>query len=123
MTLSSGHGAFGLLIVVTPRFSTPYAHQPHRSHQPFDGALGHLEPLSAHLVPDLARAIEAETVLMDTLDVLFEVVIATGTGRTLAGIGKTGGMLMPGGRGDLQFAADRLDPQFPVMPVPRDGRR
>lgn len=38
-----------------------------------------------------------------------EFVIAAGTGRAPAGIGEADSVLAPGGRGDLQFAADRLD--------------
>ncbi|MDB5687217.1 MAG: hypothetical protein JWR77_1806, partial [Rhizorhabdus sp.] len=52
---------------------------------------------------------------MDSPDLLPQFVVAPGTGRTLARIGLAGGMFMPGGRGDRQFAADRLDTQFLSM--------
>ena len=92
--------------------SAPYASQSHRPHQPFHGALGDLDSFPAHLVPDLARAVEAEALLVDPLDMFLELVVTASTGRTPAGIGKAGSVFMPGGRGDLQFAADRLDPQI-----------
>jgi hypothetical protein len=37
--------------------------------------------------------------------------------RSLTGIGKAGGMLVIGGRGDRQFTADRLDTQALAMGV------
>jgi hypothetical protein len=45
-------------------------------------------------MPDLARPIEAEAALVDTLDLLPEFVVASGTGRKSAGIGKAGSMLV-----------------------------
>jgi hypothetical protein len=49
---------------------------------------------------------------VNTLDGLAQLVVAAGTGRTPAGIGKPGSMLVTGGRGDRQLSADRLDTQF-----------
>jgi len=115
LTLSSGHGVLGLLTVVIVVFCAPYACQPHRLHQPLHGALGHLDPFAAQLVPDLARAIEAEAGSMNTPDVVSDYVVTSGPGRTLARVGEARGMFVPGGRGDPQFAADRLDTQFLVM--------
>jgi len=63
-------------------------------------------------VPDLAGAIETKAVLVDALDRLAHLVVAPGTSRTPAGIGKAGSVFVVGRRGDRQFAADRLDPQF-----------
>jgi hypothetical protein len=54
---------------------------------------------------------------MDPLDLFLDLVIAPGTRRSPAGIRETHGMFVPGGRGDRQFAADRLDTQFPPMGV------
>jgi hypothetical protein len=39
------------------------------------GALGHFDALAAHLAPDLARAIKAGTVIMDTFDLFLDVVV------------------------------------------------
>ena len=53
---------------------------------------------------------------MDALDRLAYLVVAPGTGRTPAGIGKADSVFMVGRSGDRQFAADRLDTQFfPVI--------
>ena len=76
------------------RFPTPYARQPHRAHQPLDGALCHFDALAAHLVPDFARAIEAGTVIMDTFDLIPDLVVAPRTDRPLGGVGKTGCVFM-----------------------------
>ena len=68
-------------------------------------------------MPDLACAVEAKAGFMDTHDLLPDLVIAPGTRRTQLRIGKASRVFVPGGRGDRQFAADRLDTQFPVMSV------
>ncbi len=60
-------------------------------------------------MPDLARAVEAKAGIVNTLDGLAQFVVAAGTGRPPAGIGKPGGMFMIGGRGDRQVPADRLN--------------
>jgi hypothetical protein len=58
-------------------------------------------------MPDLARPIEAEAALVDTLDLLPEFVVASGTGRKSAGIGKASSMLVVRGRGDRQLSYAR----------------
>jgi hypothetical protein len=97
-------------------FSAPYAHRPHGAHQPLHRALGHFDVLAAHLVPDLARAIEARTAIMDTYDLWTHCVVTTRTGRPLAWIDKARCVFVIRGRGDRQFAADRLDTQFLAVP-------
>ena len=52
-----------------------------------------------------------------TSDRLPDLIIAPGTGRAFTGISKARSMFVPGRWGDRQFAADRLDTQFPVMGV------
>ena len=115
MTLSSGHGAFGLLTVVT--VVLPRACQAHGAHQPLHGALGDCHPFAAQLMPDLARAVETEAGIVNTLDGLAQLVIAAGTSRSPVVIGKPGSMLVIGGRGDRQFPADRLDTQILAVRV------
>ena len=61
--------------------------------------------------------VEAKACLMDTHDLLPDLVIAPGTRRTQLRIGKARRVIVPGGRGDRQFVADRLDTHFPVMSV------
>ena len=95
-------------------FTTPYACQPHR---PLHRALGHSDPFASQLVLDLPGAVEANAGFMDTPDLLPHLVIAPGTSRAQLRIDKTGRMFVPGGRGNWQFAAHRLDTQFPVMSV------
>jgi hypothetical protein len=46
--------------------------------------------------------------LVDTPYGLVQLVVAAGTSWTPVGIGKPGSMIVIGGRGDRQFAADRL---------------
>jgi hypothetical protein len=94
------------------RLSPPHASQSHGAHQPLHGALGHIDPFAAHLVPDLAGAIETKAVLVDALDRLAHLVIAPSTSRASAGIGTAGSVFVVGRPGDRQFAADRLDTQF-----------
>jgi hypothetical protein len=105
-----------MVIVV---FCAPYACQPHRPHQPLHGALGHLDPFAApsrrSWCQNLRVFIEAEAGSMNTPDVVSDYVVTSGPGRTLARVGEARGMFVPGGRGDRQFAADRLDTQFLVM--------
>ena len=54
---------------------------------------------------------------MDSPDILLDLVIAPGTRRALVWVNKAHRVLVVGGRGDLQFAADRLDTQFLAMIV------
>lgn len=60
---------------------------------------------------------ETEAGIVGTLDGLARLVVAAGTGRTPARIGKPGSMLVTGGRGDRQFAADRLDTRLLAVRV------
>ena len=53
---------------------------------------------------------------MDTFYLLLDLVVAPRTGTPLAGVGKAGSVLVVRGRGDRQFAADRLDTQFLTVP-------
>lgn len=45
--------------------SAPY---PKLSHQPFQGAAGHVEVLPVHLVPELAHPVDLEVPIPDTLN-------------------------------------------------------
>jgi len=92
------------------------AGQPHCVHQSFDRALGDFNAFAPQLVPDLARAVEADAGLVNAPDLIAHVAIPARTGGTLGRIGKTGCMFVIGGRGDCQFAADRLDTQVLAMP-------
>jgi hypothetical protein len=107
----------GLLIVVTVRLASAHARKPHGAHQPLHRASGNLDTITPHLVPDFAGTIEAKAVLVDAFDDLLDLVVAPSTRRTSAGIGKASGMFVIGGRGDRQFAADRLDTQFLAMRI------
>lgn len=98
--------------------STPYPCQAHNAHQALDRAFGHFDPLAAHLVPDLARAIETKAGIMDPLDLLPDLVIALRTCWTPAGIGTTHGVFVVRRRGDCQLTANRAR-----YPVPRGACR
>src|SRR3546814_8605899 len=71
--------SFGIADGRHASLSAPYPCQAHGAHQPLDRAFGYCRSLSAHLVPDLARAIEAGAVVVDTLDLLLDLVIAPGS--------------------------------------------
>ena len=70
-------------------------------------------------MPDLAGAIETEAGIMGPPDLLLDLVVTPGSGRTPVGIGKAPSVFVVGRWGDRQFAADRLDTQFPAMGVER----
>lgn len=81
LSLSSGHGAFGLPTVVTvflPR-RTPASPMWRINRSTV------LDAVASHLLPDLARAVEAEAVGMDALDLLPDLVIAPGACRAPSG--------------------------------------
>jgi hypothetical protein len=44
----------------TDRLAPHHAGKTHAPHQPFDRAASHVEPLTHHLSPDLARTIDLE---------------------------------------------------------------
>lgn len=134
LTMSSGHGALGIADRGDGLLAPPHTCPAHGAHQPFHRALGDHYAFAPQLVPDLARAVETKAGVMDTLDLCSHLVVALGTSRSPAGIGKTGNMLVVGGRGDrlgfgafprkarrLRFTADRLDTQVLAMGV--DERR
>src|SRR3546814_17509688 len=82
--------------------SAPYPCQAHGAHQPLDRAFGYCRSLSAHLVPDLARAIEAGAVVVDTLDLLLDLVIAPGSRLPFGRVSKPVRMFVGGGSGAFQ---------------------
>ena len=86
------------------------------THENPDTSLGDFNAFAPQLAPDLARAVEAEAGLVNAPDLIAHVAIPARTGGTLGRIGKTGCMFVIGGRGDCQFAADRLDTQVLAMP-------
>lgn len=50
-------------------------------HQPCNGASGHIEALSPHLMPDLSNTIDAEVFLKDTLNLGLQFLVTLGAIR------------------------------------------
>lgn len=80
-------------------------------HQPFDGAAGHLDALTAALKPYLARSVDRVVLAVHTGDLNFELLIAD---LALGRLAAPGAGVVVGGRRDLatmrgQHTADRLD--------------
>src|SRR4051794_25448223 len=92
------------------RFATDHALQAKVCHQPLDGAAGDHKAFSLQLPPDLPRAIDAEVLCEDPLNLDLQFGVPPRTDRTLAGVDPFDDMRMVGRRGDRQHLADRLDP-------------
>jgi hypothetical protein len=97
------------------RLSANDAFDPHRLHQPGHGASRNRDALARELLPDLPNAIDAEVLLEHPPDLNRQLGIALGASRQAIRIGLAPGVLMPGGRGDLQHSAHRLDPEVADM--------
>src|SRR5690606_9504729 len=92
------------------RLAADNALNAHTLHQPRDRAAGHIETLSAKLVPDLANAIDPPVLLEYTPDLGAYRLIPARTDRPPGGISPPGQVIVIGGGGNRQNAADRLDP-------------
>jgi hypothetical protein len=89
--------------------------QPLGAPQPRDGAARHLKAFAAQLAVHLAGAVDAELLGVDAADVRPQLLVASCAPRwrpRLAGVLRAGG--------DLQHAADRLDPKV-TMRVEKGG--
>ena len=80
------------------------------AHQPLDGAAGHGHAVALELFPDLDRTVDLVVGVPDALDFGQQRCIALGAGTTQIRIASLGNTAPIGRRGDLQYAADRLDP-------------
>ena len=96
--------------------ATDHALQAQARHQPLDRAARDRKAFSPQLPPDLTRAVDAEVLLEDPLNLDLQFSVPPRTGRTLTGVDPLGDMRMVGRRGDRQHLADRLDPiRFPMI--------
>lgn len=92
------------------RLAADHALKAQVPHQPLDRATGDGEPLTPHLPPDLAHAVNTEVLGEDAQHLGPERFVTLEPGRTPGRIAAPGEMLMVGRRGDRQDPADRLDP-------------
>jgi len=76
--------------------------QPHLLHQPSDGAARDIEPFPAHLVPDLAYAIDLEIGNEHALDLRAKFAVTPGPIRKPFRLSPLGQMIVISGRGDRQ---------------------
>src|SRR5690606_28894251 len=77
---------------------------------PLDRAARHRDVLASQLAPHLARAVDAEIVLVHTSDLRTKLLVTAHTLRSPLRSGLPGLDLVVRRRGDRQLLADRLDP-------------
>ena len=82
----------------------------HALHQPCHRASGNIEAFSAQLPPDLAHAVDAPVLLEHAQDLWPQGLVPARPVGLPRGIGPLRQMIVIGGRGNRQHAADRLDP-------------
>ena len=82
------------------------------AHQPLDGAARHSNALAIELQPDLVCAVDLQVGVPHTLNLRHQHRIALGSQRAQAWLPLTCGMKPVRGWGNLQDAADRLDPKL-----------
>jgi hypothetical protein len=99
------------------RLASDNALNAHLLHQPSHRAPGDVEAFAAHLVPDLACAVDAPVVFEDTPDLGSQRLIPARALGKPRGVGALGQKIIVGGRGDRQDVADRLDPVRITMRV------
>ena len=92
------------------RLPTDDALQAHALHQSFDRAAGDVVAVALQLTPDFARAVDLKILVIHALDLLLQRSVALGALRRRLGLRPATRPLVVGGRGDLQYPADRLDP-------------
>ena len=85
------------------------------SHQPLYSAACDILAFPAQPVPDLAGAVSAFALVMDTLDLLQVCRILPGSVRRQIRVPDEGRMPVATRWGDRQHTADRLDPKLPLM--------
>ena len=95
--------------------ATDHALQAKARHQPLDCAAGEREAFSPELPPDLPRAVDAEVLREDPLNLDRECGVPPRTGRTPAGVDPLGDMRMVGRRAIGKLILLVLD-----MYLPRD---
>jgi len=95
--------------------AAPNALQSSPTHQPFHRASGRLDAFSPELLPDLHRAIALHIGIPHSLDFQGQCVIALSTTTAQCRVALLSHVPAVTGRGDLQHAADRLDPETVTM--------
>src|SRR5690606_27717927 len=93
------------------RLATHRAPQPLGSHQSLDRAAGDLDALALQLPPHLARSIHLQIRLPDPLNVVRQHLVATNPRTAQGRIAAASHGTSISGRSDLQYLADRLDPE------------
>jgi hypothetical protein len=87
-----------------------HALKPKPAHQTLHRAARHRHTLAPQLPPDLVGAVDAQVLIEHPLHLRHQDCVALGTCRQQRQLAHTGGMTSVRRRGDLQRAADRLDP-------------
>ena len=95
--------------------STDNPLQSHALHQPRDSAAGDVKPFALHLSPNRAHAIDHEVLGENPGSLGLQCHIPSRAQRELLRVGPLGDMIVKGGWGDRQNAADRLDPMHTAM--------
>ncbi len=95
--------------------ATSNALQPSPAHQPLNRASGYLDTFSPELLPDFHRAIALHVAVPNASNLQAQGLIAPHTATAQGRIAKLGRMPAVTRRGDLQDAADRLDPETVTM--------
>ncbi len=99
------------------RFATPGAAQAKSAHQAFHRTARYRDPFALQLPPDLVSAVDAQIGVPDPFDVRDQFRITPSTSRLQSRISPAGRMAPITGRGNLQYRADRLDPETAPMQV------
>ena len=106
----------GLVGYCRPGFpATNNAFQSHVVHQPCHCASGDIKAFPAHLMPDLAHAVDLVVLLPDALDLGSQRLVAFGSIRQQVRVRPLGHLIVERGRGNRQVLADRLDPDISVL--------
>lgn len=112
-TRGRGIGPSGPYRLATHRAPQPFL----GSHQSLDRAAGGLDALALQLPPHLARSIHLQIRLPEPLNVVRQHLVATNPRTAQGRIAAASHGTSISGRGDLQYLADRLDPEALAVPV------
>jgi hypothetical protein len=108
--LGIGHGG-------AHRLASARTLQPAQPHQPLDGTARHSRALAPELAPDLVGAIDLQVLVVHALHLWQQLGIAPGSRGQQRRIALARRVAPVSRRGDLQRAADRLDPESSAVLV------
>ena len=96
-------------------FATNDALDPNILHQPGNGTACNIKAFTAHLMPDLANAVDLVVLLPNAFDLGLQGTIPLRPIRQQVGVRPLGHVIVERGRGNRQVLADRLDTDVPVL--------